>query len=359
MEERVVRFFTILILIASTLSVSMALFYPDLHSEALKFSHSDILGVHTVGHDSVMALVKSREFAESGQEDAEAEKHHLRLELPNSVKVSDINFEDFYLEKKIRLTIPGLDKNYFYDYPVLGKMKDVKDITYTNREDTGVIDIQMKKIYVCKYTESGRYLYLDFIKPKDYYDHVVVIDAGHGGEMPGASSYNGKVLEKDLNLAIVKKLKDVFDDAGDSKIGVYYTRLRDVNPDFADRVGLANALMADVFLSVHINACDRPEEAYVSGIGVMYKVSDESGKSKKFAKTCLKDLLAELNTESKRTIPGDEIYIIRNSKVPVALAEVGFITNEQELKNLRSYDYQVRMAQALHRAILEFMGVLK
>ena len=173
--------------------------------------------------------------------------------------------------------------------------------------------------------------------------------------MPGASSNDGRVIEKDLNLAIVKQLKAVFEEAGDERIGVYYTRLKDVNPDLPERVELANVLEADVFLSVHINSGANASESYITGTGVMYDEADPTGRSKRFAKNCLRELLDELGTKSKRTIPGDNIYIIRKSKSPVALVEVGFITNEQELANLTSPSYQRRTAEALHRAVIKTM----
>ena len=85
----------------------------------------------------------------------------------------------------------------------------------------------------------------------------------------------------------------------------------------------------------------------------MYRVSDESGKSKEFAETCLDELLDELGCTSKGIVAGDEIYIIRTSEVPVALAEVGFITNDEELANLNDPDYQKRAAHALYKAVVK------
>ena len=52
-------------------------------------------------------------------------------------------------------------------------------------------------------------------------------------------------------------------------------------------------------------------------------------------------------------MPGDDIYIIRYSEVPVALVEVGFITNAEELKLMQSEDYQQKAAQAMYDAMLK------
>ncbi|MCR4674525.1 MAG: N-acetylmuramoyl-L-alanine amidase, partial [Lachnospiraceae bacterium] len=62
--------------------------------------------------------------------------------------------------------------------------------------------------------------------------------------------------------------------------------------------------------------------------------------------------LSTLGSNSKGLVAGDEIYIIRTSNVPVALAEVGFITNKEELEKMVSEEYQQKAAQSLYDAII-------
>ena len=66
----------------------------------------------------------------------------------------------------------------------------------------------------------------------------------------------------------------------------------------------------------------------------------------------LNEMLAELGSNSKGVVAGDEILIIRTSKVPVALAEIGFITNNEERELMQSSDYQDKAARALYHAVL-------
>lgn len=73
----------------------------------------------------------------------------------------------------------------------------------------------------------------------------------------------------------------------------------------------------------------------------MYNESDESELgSKRLAQICLEEVTGQLQSRNRGLVEGDSIYIIRTSKVPVALIEVGFMTNQQELDLLRSEDYQ-------------------
>jgi N-acetylmuramoyl-L-alanine amidase len=89
----------------------------------------------------------------------------------------------------------------------------------------------------------------------------------------------------------------------------------------------------------------------------MYEGGDSSGESKKFAELCLNNLLDDLGTKSKGVVVGDEVYIIRMSEVPVALVEVGFMTNQKELENLQDKEYQAKAAKALYKSTLEYLGL--
>jgi N-acetylmuramoyl-L-alanine amidase len=117
-------------------------------------------------------------------------------------------------------------------------------------------------------------------------------------------------------------------------------------------------LEADLFLSVHNNSTASGRMSTINGTEVMYRVTDTSNLSKEFAQTCLDSLLWNLGSESKGLVPGDEIYIIRTSEVPVALVEVGFMTNQEELDLLNTEAYQQKSAQALYDAMKNMLEVL-
>lgn len=94
----------------------------------------------------------------------------------------------------------------------------------------------------------------------------------------------------------------------------------------------------------------------INGTEVMYEGGDTSGQSKVFANMCLNHLLDELGSNSKGIVVGDEVYIIRMSEPPVALVEVGFMTNQKELEALQDREYQRKAAQALYDAVLEYLN---
>ena len=120
------------------------------------------------------------------------------------------------------------------------------------------------------------------------------------------------------------------------------------------RVELANLCDADLFISVHNNSSSSGNFSSLSGTQVMYSQSDDSElSSKKLAQICLDNVSDTLGSRKRGLLKGDNIYIIRSSEVPVALIEVGFMTNRDELENLVSEEYQQRAAQGIYNAVME------
>ena len=86
----------------------------------------------------------------------------------------------------------------------------------------------------------------------------------------------------------------------------------------------------------------------------MYSESDDSKLSrKKLAKICLNAVSKSFDSYNRGLLEGDSIYIIRTSKVPVALIEVGFMTHYDGLDKLKSPKYQKKAAQGIYNAIME------
>ena len=183
---------------------------------------------------------------------------------------------------------------------------------------------------------------------------TIVIDPGHGGLDPGKVSASG-IQEKDINLDIVLALKDIFDNySGDKKLKILYTRTTDVNPTLQQRAALANKADADLFVSVHNNSSGTGNFTSVHGTQVLYSQSDdrELG-SKRFAQICLDNVTATTGNSSFGLLAADDIYIVRTSDAPVALVEVGFMTNREELDKLSDPGYQKQAAQGIFNAVMQ------
>lgn len=188
---------------------------------------------------------------------------------------------------------------------------------------------------------------------------VVIIDAGHGGIDPGAIGRTG-VVEKDINLSIAQKLKGYLEDAGFTCImireideGLYseYGRIRDKkNEDLRNRRYFIKKYKADLFLSIHLNFF--PDSRYY-GAQVFYPKNDE--KSELIGKEIQKSLIETLDRGNKREAKAtDDIYVIRDNKIPSVLVECGFLSNYEEEELLKTELYQNKIAWALFKGISSY-----
>ncbi len=350
LENKIIVAITAVIMVITITVCFLLLYFPNLHNAAITLSDTNYRGSEQV---SVLQLLRDESrYKDINMQGVDLKEHQLRLALPDNVNRNDISFSTSYVDRTLEITIKGIDDSYFYDYPMIGASNNIQDIVYYNENRKGVIDIVLDDVVEPRYEFEDKYVYLDFVDPHDIYDYVIVVDAGHGGNVPGAIKQN--VTEKDIDLQIVLALKQAFDNS-DKNIGVYYTRVTDNNPSFASRVSLANDSEADLFISVHNNSTASGRMSSISGTEVMYKATDQSGDSKHLAEVLLYSLTNALESRSKGVVVGDEIYIIRESKVPVALIEVGFMTNKEELAKLCDSAYQKKCAKAIYDSCIHIL----
>lgn len=349
MERRVVKITTVFMVIF-TIVAGVTLFYlPKLHASQVAGQEEQVILESNENTGEVMSVDMS------AQEEAEESidfSQQIRIALPEGVTEQNVTITNEYLTQTIDIIFPNVDESYIYNHPIMGRSNNIDNLTFESEKDQGIIEITLDKVFEVQPTFAEGYLYLDFLAPHDIYDKVVVIDAGHGGRMPGATVQNK--CEKDIDLAIVLQLRQIFEENPNDKIGIYYTRMDDSNPSFEQRVGLANKTDADIFISIHNNSTVSGKMSSINGTAVMYDELKEETPcgTKALAQICVDEVSGILGSRNRGTINGNEIYIVRNSEVPVALIEVGFMTNQTELNNLISEDYQRKAAQGIYNAII-------
>ncbi len=179
-----------------------------------------------------------------------------------------------------------------------------------------------------------------------YGNVLIVLDPGHGGKDSGA--YYGGVAEKNLNLDTSLKLKDLLEEAG---FKVAMTRSDDSYPGLYERASLANALQADLFLSVHHNAL--PSNTSVQGVLTVY--DGNSASKTQFAKTIQREMAKGLPAPDKGLQNRPKIVVTREANMPSALAELGFMTNDYERSLLVQDYYRQQCAQALFNGIKSYV----
>lgn len=192
---------------------------------------------------------------------------------------------------------------------------------------------------------------------------VVVIDAGHGGEDGGAVGING-ALEKDINLAIAKKLYAMLSSSGvdcvmtRSEDILLYDRSEDYEGrkkalDMRERLRIATSCGQAVFVSIHQNSF--PIEKY-SGFQVYYSPNNaSSAELARALENAVRESLQPSNDRASKNA-GDSIYLLEQLSCPAVLIECGFLSNSKECELLSSEEYQSRLCAVLCDTITEFIS---
>ncbi len=345
MDERVLKWITAAISVLTVGVCSLLFFFPQLREMSVLAAENYYGAIETDG--AVIEGQNPQEIVET----VSSMDGGLCIELPEDVDFSEISIENNYLTQTVYLTIPTEVKDYFADYSVNGSCDHIQEISYYCQDGVGVIALMLDAVYELENEFQDGKVCIDFLSPHEVYDKVVVIDAGHGGKDGGAEKLG--IAEKDINLAMLLELKEILDSSTDN-IGVYYTRTDDSNPTLDQRVQLANKAEADLFISIHNNASYNGRFSSLCGTEVMYSESDDSElSSEHFAQICQENVTEALGSRDIGLVEGDSIYIIRTSEVPVALVEVGFMTNREELASLNSEEYQKQAAEGIYAAIIQ------
>lgn len=175
--------------------------------------------------------------------------------------------------------------------------------------------------------------------------HKVWLDAGHGGNDPGAIG-NG-IKEKDITLSITKK---VGNELKRHNIKVGYTRTIDKTVELNKRGQLANNFNADVFVSIHTNAFSDG-----SAKGVETYSFPGSSNGTKLAQYIHDEIIkAKLYTKNRGTKTAN-FAVLRQTKMPAALVETAFITNKEDVQLLKNK--QDEFAIAITKGILKYLGI--
>lgn len=211
---------------------------------------------------------------------------------------------------------------------------------------------------------------------------IVVIDAGHGGRDPGATSVSGQVHEKDLTLVLAEALRDELVKRG--RVRVAMTRVDDRYLTLDDRAAVARRLNAATFVSIHIDSAANPLARGASVYSLSDVASDaeaarlaarENGDSNAAASGSAVDgMLSDLAMRSQMSASADlasrlvnkaaghvelrpnphrfaSFHVLRRADAPAVLFEAGYLSNADDEVLLREPQQREKTVLALAQAI--------
>jgi N-acetylmuramoyl-L-alanine amidase len=226
--------------------------------------------------------------------------------------------------------------------------------------------------------------------PPDARDLIVAVDAGHGGEDPGAIGMNG-AREKDVVLAIARELAVKIN--GEQGMKAVLTRNGDYFVPLRDRMRRARAQQADLFVSIHADSIrDRRVDGSSVYILSQRGASDEASRwlaerenasdliggvslddkddvlasvlldlsqsaSLNASQIAAERVLRQLNRVGevrKPQVQQARFMVLKSPDIPSMLVETAYISNPQEEQRLRSQAHQAKLAAAIHQGVHDY-----
>lgn len=292
-------------------------------------------------------------------------RQELQIPIMDGIRTDLINIHDDIFNNCVYFDLAGDFMDYYANHPINNSGEAVQQVQVLYYEPEDITRIRIytrtdkeRSILGHKDNYSATSMNFTFDKPKNLYSKIIILDAGHGGDQPGAIVSG--VEEKNMNYNIIcKYCKELFDQ---SDIKVYYTRLDDVTVTLDDRAELGGRVGADFFISVHhnynYNKNINGTEVYYSTTNTgTYKSNAYATKTltgKEMAELFSTNLSNDLGTQKRGAI--DHHYTVNGkaNAVPAVLLEIGYMSNADELKTINKSKFQKKVAQSIYNTVLEF-----
>jgi N-acetylmuramoyl-L-alanine amidase len=170
---------------------------------------------------------------------------------------------------------------------------------------------------------------------------TVVLDAGHGGFDKGGVP-GMRLVEKHFTLDVARRVRANLQAAG---IRTVMTRSTDTFVELRDRCAIANRQPKAVFVSIHFNAAPREGAC---GIETYYYRGPASAS---LAAAIHREVVRRTGAPD-RGVRTCRYYVLRNTRIPAVLAELGFLTNKAEGSRISSSAYRDKLAQGIARPLI-------
>ena len=281
-------------------------------------------------------------------------KNAIVLKKEELFSIENAEHTDDYLHGKYQIVLPG-DYSSIYGSGTMNLPNtEVSSVTFSQQQGKTAITFTQNNVRAYTVTEEANDYYIHIKNPKEVYDKVLVLDAGHGGMDPGTNG-NG-LIEKDLNLSILQKAYEKLQQT--DKVKVYVTRIDDTYPENTARAEMANDI-ADVFLSIHMNsASPNPTPNGTEALFITHE-TDVAGKltSQTVATVVLKNVVNALGTNNRGlkydTEEQKNLIVLNRTTVPAVIIETLFLSNPGDAKKISDQQYQQKVAEAIYDSIIE------
>ena len=315
-------------------------------------------------------------------------KDYIILSVENAKVLSDTFSHLFFQDKRIERAQIKRDHETL---KLIFHTKDLYSVKYFNLPPNQKYKYHRLVIDLYDSISSKSKTKVAIEKPTPTDKTIIVVDAGHGGEDSGAVGKN-KTREKDVNLAIAKKLVNTINKNKD--LSAILTRHGDYYVPLTKRITIAQNQQATMFISIHADAVESTSakgasiytlsekgnnsklakqleqsensvdqfggvetvidsDQFLKSILTDFSRQDRENQSQKLASHVLEEL-SKIGPVHKKTPQKANFVVLKAPTIPSILVETAFISNPTQEKRLGNSKEQQKIADAIYKGVIDY-----
>lgn len=276
----------------------------------------------------------------------------FNVPLPKGIRPENVVVENRYVARELWIYIQNGDRSFYEKNVLSGDVSCIREGCLETGDDGIVLKLAMTDVMEYRSTLEGDVLTIACSRPHDLYDYTVVLDPAGGGSETGIDGYG--LTEKELALEVARQVQKKFEM---SNVRLYLTRTEDVDLAAEDRIALAEAVNADLYIRI---GAQEDEDPVVYGIQGRYNAEYFIPG---FGNADLADVVTKAVTiaSSNRAVglvPSDDDSVLHDIGTAAMELSMGYLSNPQEKALLEQQSYRERLADGILNAIREACDVL-
>ena len=228
--------------------------------------------------------------------------------------------------------------------PVENSVVKAVHVSQQNTDVQVELELESYQGYEAIFSKDRRSLAIR-MKSSPIAGRIIVLDPGHGGIDAGAIGSQG-VREKEVNLEVALRLKDLLEEAGAQ---VVLTRIDDRYVSLYERAAIANQVGAAMFISIHANF---HPNSNVRGVEIFHYPDRVT--SNRLGKVLLDEMTKATGFSTLAVKTSPNMVVIRETQMTSVLVEMGFLSNYQEEAIIATSEFREKMAKGIFTGVLRY-----
>ncbi len=276
----------------------------------------------------------------------------FNIPLPKGIRAENVIMENRYMDRELRLFVQGAEEAFYTENAISGDISPILSGQSEVQEDGILLKFSMERVYEYRSTLNGSILTIEWYRPEELFDFVVVLDPAGSEEQDTAQG----VPDAELTLQIARRVQRKF---ALTDVRLYCTRTESGSVTADERAGFAEETGADLFIRLSVSRSEDNTDIYgVTGIYEDEFFIPDFG-SPELADLLTREVTIAASNRALGLTAAAEDSILKQLTLPAAEISVGWLSNPQEAYLLQEEAYQEKLADGILAAIGEAVEELK